>query len=585
MKLLSTALLALSTEVAAQGNFSKPQGNLTFVKYPFRGVLDRSDRGLDEGHAAVGTSIQDSWSHVQSHGPDTYDFSLYDQQAKKAFSQGKTITFRVITGSHDYVPSWIFSHGVTKVHVPGSEHVPGSDGTWPCYSDAAYKKYFHAMHSALKDHFVKTYDADDLAKITGIEVVLGSTGDVTPWHGKPNTCSFSKDAWFEYWADETIVLAELYKDWLSDKSRDFYIITRGFEKFNDSLRAKLIKAVPNSRWAESDHYICKEYNQNDEVKMFSMADTTYKITHTADANGNYVLSNCRQDVALKDEQGSHGDICVTQWQTILSMLTWGQDRVTTQYISGVKDSPPQIDRLWAFFNKYAGGRTTNGANYQGAWASLRVGLNAVGGSCNSAIAKYAHMGAKQDDKSINADSKLLGKGRKGMNDCGWGIYPGNYHMFLEQIDADSTSAGMWRVGDFVSKKPAQFFGRFARTFQHAKGMNDMYFQVTGGVFAHTDPKQMLNARFLYYDEGKGGFSFKYGANCEKETKFTKTGSKEWKEQRLTLPVSGLAKGCGKSADFVLHNTDTEDDAFAFVELSAGDLIDLTGIKAAETHAN
>jgi len=107
---------------------------------------------------------------------------------------------------------------------------------------------------------------------------------------------------------------------------------------------------------------------------------------------------------------------------------------------------------------------------------------------------------------------MNGRTRHGMNDCGWDILPGNYYMFLEQIDADNTSLGMWRVGDFTSGKPGQFFGRFARTFSSSKGMNDMYFAVTGDVFADTEA-ETLNMRIVYYDKGSGGFSLLCLVQC------------------------------------------------------------------------
>jgi len=187
--------------------------------------------------------------------------------------------------------------------------------------------------------------------------------------------------------------------------------------------------------------------------------------------------------------------------------------------------------------------------------------------CDGIIAKYKDMGARRDDKSIGPSARMNGRGRHGMNDCGWDILPGNYYMFLEQIDADSTSLGMWRVGDFTSGKPGQFFGRFARTFSSSKGMNDMYFAVTGDVFADTK-SETLNMRIVYYDKGSGGFSVLYGSGCKDEQKFTKHNSGLWKEATLQIPTTGLAKGCQRSADFILHNTDKEDDAFAFVEVSA-----------------
>merc|ERR1711907_840097 len=148
----------------------------------------------------------------------------------------------------------------------------------------------------------KTYKADEIKLFTGIETVFGSTGDVTPWHGHPvdHKYTISKDTWFQYWADETVVMATLYADWLSDPNRDFYLITRGLEKMSDTLRTNIDKAIPNSRYAISDHLVCKTYMENGEKTSFTAKDTTNRLTHTQ-RGGNYVLSNCAQDVALPDD--------------------------------------------------------------------------------------------------------------------------------------------------------------------------------------------------------------------------------------------------------------------------------------------
>jgi hypothetical protein len=318
--------------------------------------------------------------------------------------------------------------------------------------------------------------------------------------------------------------------------------------------------------------------QNGERTTFTTKDLTNRLTHTQ-KDGNYVLSNCRQDVGLPEGKT---DIVVTNWQTILSMLTWGQDRLTTEYVTSARQRS-----VLGFFNRYAGGRPTNGKSIAGAWASLRDGLDAAdkerfpdhefgggGGGCTGIIAKYKSMGARQDDTSIGPDSRMNGRGRHGMNDCGWDISPDNYNMFLKQIDPANTSVGMWRVGDFNSGKPGQFFGRFARSFQHATGKNDMSFAVVGDVFVGT--AKVLNMRIVYYDKGNGGFSLKYGKSCEEEKKFTKKNTGALKEAVLQLSPESLAKAC-KSADFVLHNTDAEDDAFAFVEVSAQALTPLINI--------
>jgi len=66
----------------------------------------------------------------------------------------------------------------------------------------------------------------------------------------------------------------------------------------------------------------------------------------------------------------------------------------------------------------------------------------------------------------------------------------------------------------------------------------------------------------------------YGDNCKQEHKTTKTNTGLWKEMTVQLQVKSLAQSCKSGADFALHNWDTEDDIFAFIELSAKTLTPL-----------
>jgi hypothetical protein len=117
----------------------------------------------------------------------------------------------------------------------------------------------------------------------------------------------------------------------------------------------------------------------------------------------------------------------------------------------------------------------------------------------------------------------------------------------------------------------KFFGRFARSFEHATARDDMLFAVKGGVFAGTSAP--VHLRVVYYDDGAGSWSVKHGPGCAAETKITKKNTKLWAEAKVDI-TGPFSQSCARGADFVLHNSDTEDDAFAFVELSKHPLVDL-----------
>ena len=86
------------------------------------------------------------------------------------------------------------------------------------------------------------------------------------------------------------------------------------------------------------------------------------------------------------------------------------------------------------------------------------------------------------------------RNRKGINDVGWGIIPGNYERFLHQHNADETSQAWWNVDDSM-------YGRFARSFGDKGGK--MYFKLNKD-FVKNAKQLKLTVRYL--DKGNGRWS-------------------------------------------------------------------------------
>ena len=70
----------------------------------------------------------------------------------------------------------------------------------------------------------------------------------------------------------------------------------------------------------------------------------------------------------------------------------------------------------------------------------------------------------------------------GLNDACYRVWPGNYERFLTQLDVDSTSFGVWRVGP-----KDEIFGRYARVVAQKAGSSTgtLFFKVTDNVFEST----------------------------------------------------------------------------------------------------
>jgi hypothetical protein len=153
----------------------------------------------------------------------------------------------------------------------------------------------------------------------------------------------------------------------------------------------------------------------------------------------------------------------------------------------------------------------------------------------------------------------------GYNDAGWDIHDGNYERWIEQIDPDNTSIGLFRVRGEINKQ-SSIYDRFARSFEHATGKDTMFFKFHEEVFSETvgQPdvitfeltwldKNANSTWELWYDAGEGNIKTAYAG--------TGIGDNEWKT--ITIPVSDavMDNNCPRGADFILVNTDDTNDIF------------------------
>jgi hypothetical protein len=89
-------------------------------------------------------------------------------------------------------------------------------------------------------------------------------------------------------------------------------------------------------------------------------------------------------------------------------------------------------------------------------------------------------------------------------DIGINLISNNYERFLTQYSPNTTSRGRWRIGPVD-----QPYGRYARAFDHANGMNEMFFALDKNFFAKNNEPHKLQVKLVYFDKGNGQWSFNY----------------------------------------------------------------------------
>jgi len=169
---------------------------------------------------------------------------------------------------------------------------------------------------------------------------------------------------------------------------------------------------------------------------------------------------------------------------------------------------------WEFYNKYAPQISPETAT--DAFIALHQGLNwndkdkfpvAMYGSLDDPVSRakaickaHAKYGCELGDPSENALTKgqvWQRHNQKAWNDVGKDIWDTNYMRWLEQIDADTTSAGLFRIGGKLTKSSSKY-ARFARGLRHGENKTGMYFRLHQNFFKVT-PAKTLAFSIIWYD--------------------------------------------------------------------------------------
>jgi hypothetical protein len=226
-----------------------------------------------------------------------------------------------------------------------------------------------------------------------------------------------------------------------------------------------------------------------------------------------------------------------------------------------KDNMP----AFSFFNRYAG--LHDPATSPRAFCALRVGLDAsdfarypaseFGGvegrkrdleRYMKIAAAYAKYGARMDDPEKAIGSGMVNRKRMGYNDVGWGILPGNYCRFLEQLEPGSGDVGLWNIDETI-------YGRFARSFEHESGKTQMRFKLDEQFNCDA-----VDVHITYLDRGQGSWSFGVSSQAER-TLVQNTDSGEWKTFAVALPRVAL-----QNAQLLLNYEGGDDTVFHMVEI-------------------
>jgi hypothetical protein len=500
-----------------------------------------------------------------------------DSKVRKITERGLSVVLMVYHGNH--CPEWVYEAGVPKVlsisYGSAARVEKAREVIQPYYFDPIYKPLLSRMINETAKH-IASYPPEIRRYIVGIQCPTGKSGDPQPYQAEPEDKKYSIGLQSPEWREWTIDLIKVYRDAYADFKAPFFMLFKGP---NPSTNDWLLKNIPDS-WRKP-HAIAQGYQFNNELKVMK---ELYPLTSRYKDG---VVIRSRGELDNTEYSYNNWFTAAPVWNVYWSglwNLTYGLD-IWSQLV-GVLEDERHVPSF-TFFSKYAGYKDPSYS--PGAWVALRDGLDCMDtkrfpedrfgpvgphkeGLTSENIDRYksiaeefAPYGAALDDPDNVALRDMQVRRQTGINDVYGNIWPGNYSMFLEQIEPNETSQGYWRVG---SKE--QQYGRFARGFDVKKGKIAMFFNLDDRFFEN-QPKlpHLVSVRIVYFDKGKGSWALKYDAvnNPQKvATNVTNTDTNEWKEIIVTLSDARLENRGPKSTDLCLTHTGGDNTIFHMIEL-------------------
>ena len=450
-------------------------------------------------------------------------------------------------------PKWIFEKGVPRVYTdrqvnPLGRKMGKEDNLHPYYLHPEYRKRFFSLIEKCGEYF-NGLPQKLRGRVVFFQSAEGSTGDGQPYKGEPLEKQYviSRDVWNDYrretWVRYQKALPGIPILVNSDANE-----AKETEWMFENMNAIALKHGMFSHG----------YHVSDNIKRLERFES---IEAEAKKRGVPVLTRGEMD----------REMFVYSWSTRNSpqALYWSglfathcRIDIWNIPVEALKDKT-NAPALW-FFNRYAG--LHDSATSPRAFCALRDGLDAsdfdrfpaseFGGRKGKKgdldrylqIAKaYAGYGARMDDPEKAMGGGMVNRKREGYNDVGWGIMPGNYSRFLEQVDPGSGDIGLWHIDDSI-------YGRFGRAFEQKSGKRQMRFQLHEAFKA-----EQVEVRVTYLDRGKGSWSL--GVSGSRTEPIQNSDSGEWKMVTIELPTKQLL-----GAELELSHEGGDDTVFHMVEI-------------------
>ena len=560
-------ILLLLMTVCSIAAFGQSKSN---ESYPF-GVWTGGNVTPDIADLVRGRMVACHWRDLEPQ-KGQWNWEVIAPRIMQAASAGKCIGMIVYVGPDS--PDWIYEHGVPKVTTPDKVNVRGGSHKarfpyYPYYLDANYRNFWFNEIRTTAD-WVAALPKNVREKITFVQTAEGTTGDEGPYKGVPYEEKYrisNEGGTGEEWVNLKKDAWRIFRDKYTTMNPPIRLLINSGNQ--QQYEAILDTLVPDA-WKKSGHpgHIYQYNGEKTYIK--NKKDDIWNRC----SNGEFRRFRSEMD---ETENGWFKENYIQNMYWLCTYdLYYGLDMLL---LSGRLIADPKYRVSLEFYNKYAGQKDP--AEAIGAFSAMKDVLDAadterfpesIYGKANdtnkerfAAIAKdYEVFGARNGDIDHAVGGAMNNRRATSRNDVGFDLVPGNYELFLTQIDANATSQGWWNVGP-----KDQPYGRFARSFDTKSGKDKMYFVLDRNFFAKNKDKR-VNVRVVYLDEGHGKWSLNYvdkSGTLKKATSVVNRNSGKWKEVTVGIDDAAFAANGPKGADLILSNESKENTTFHMVELT------------------
>jgi len=541
------------------------------------GIDDYSDPKAD---FVMGIEVSARWTEVQPNGPDSFDFSIFQNTLDRAAKYKKLVKISINVGPDS--PDWLYTHGVPLVKV--NSHKPYKHDkkfiNYPYYVSDAHKKYYFELINQFS-LFLRNQPKEKFDCIAFVQVKTGATGDEEPYKGEPKEEQYNIEKKNE-WENFRLEAFTQFKKCFNDvKDRQIVLVFNRVDPEKQPIAYNWVMNVINPQIGfgikggafNRGHHLTGEQSFKEQWTPYLINPKGMKLFSAAemDESWNKPIFNINRELGFYWAAMSAINTGVSSTNMQKNAVKYGYER-------------NEISDIFRMYNKYS--QQVYPATATAAISVFHEGLNAAdtvkfpekiyGKASEKNLERYTNIckayasrGARIDDLEAVIVGQVNQRERqKGYNDAGWDIAEGNYERFLTQIKPDETSIGLFRVRGTIDENSSKY-DRFARSFENATGKNTMYFKFDDEMFSTSKPES-LTFKITWLDKTAGStWSLNYnkgGKKMKSSLKVKGIGDNKWKTETITVK-NPIVNGKGKfGSDFMLVNTDKLDDIFNGIEV-------------------